>query len=171
MVLFQRLEKLQGGNWQRGLNRVKNCSDWTKFHEELNFLKHLFSKNGYLLSFIDKCFRMAINKLVIEGPQVAAAKKKILIPSLPYLGDISLQIRNKLRKSFSVILNYCKLQIVSKSQGKLANAFRFKDRLAFDLVSRLVYKYTWRSFKSSYYGEIDRHLKVRSSEQIWVNHP
>ena len=26
----------------------KICSDWTKFHEELNFLKHVFLKNGYL---------------------------------------------------------------------------------------------------------------------------
>ena len=89
MVLFERLKNLQGGNWQGDLNRVKNCSDWTKFHEELNFLKHLFLENGYLLSFIDKCFRMAINKLAIEGPQVATAKKETLIPSLPYRGDIS----------------------------------------------------------------------------------
>ena len=44
----------------------KICSDWTKFHEELNFLKHVFLKKGYPLSFIDKCFKMVINKLVIK---------------------------------------------------------------------------------------------------------
>ena len=31
----------------------KICSDWTKFHEELSFLKQLFLGNGYPLSFID----------------------------------------------------------------------------------------------------------------------
>ena len=31
----------------------KNCSDWSKFHEELSFLKQVFSKNGYPLSFIE----------------------------------------------------------------------------------------------------------------------
>ena len=31
----------------------KICSDWTKFHEELSFLKQIFLKNGYPLSFID----------------------------------------------------------------------------------------------------------------------
>ena len=36
----------------------KICSDWTKFHEELNFLKHVFLKSGHPLSFIDKCFKM-----------------------------------------------------------------------------------------------------------------
>ena len=117
----------------------KICSDWTKFHEELNFLKHVFLKNGYPLSFIDKCFKMVINKLVIKRPQVTTVEKKTLILSLPYLGDISLQTRTKLRKSFKGILNCCKLQIVFKSQRKLANVFRFKDRLPSDIVSGVVY--------------------------------
>ena len=28
------------------------CSDWTKLHEELSFLKQVFLKSGYPLSFI-----------------------------------------------------------------------------------------------------------------------
>ena len=61
----------------------KICSDWTKFHDELNFLKHVFLKNGYPLSFIDKCFKMVINKLVIKRPEVRAVEKKTVILSLP----------------------------------------------------------------------------------------
>ena len=128
----------------------KICSDWTKFHEELNFLKHVFLKNGYPLSCIDKCFKMVIDKLVIKRPQVTIFEKKTLILSLPYLGDISLQTRTKLRKSFKNILNCCKLQIVFKSQRKLANVFRFKDCLPFDLLSGVVYKYTCERCNSSY---------------------
>ena len=30
----------------------KICSDWTKFHEELSFMKQIFLKNGYPLYFI-----------------------------------------------------------------------------------------------------------------------
>ena len=70
---------------------IKICSDWAKFHEELNFLKEVFLKNGYPLSFTDKCFKMAINKLVIKRSQVTTVERKTLILSLPYLGDISLQ--------------------------------------------------------------------------------
>ena len=33
----------------------KTCPAWTRFHEELNFLEQVFLKNGYPLSFIDKC--------------------------------------------------------------------------------------------------------------------
>ena len=147
----------------------KICSDWTKFHKELNFLKHVFLKNGYLLSFIDKCFKMVINKLVIKCPQVTTVEKKTLILSLPNLGDISLQTRTKLRKSFKGILNCCKLQIVFKSEKKLANVFWCKDCLPFDLVSREVYKYTCGRCNSSYYGETDRHLKVSSRRQFGIS--
>ena len=55
----------------------KICSDCTKFHEELNFLKHVFINNLYPLSFIDKCFKMVINKLVIKHPQVTSVEKML----------------------------------------------------------------------------------------------
>ena len=53
--------------------------------------------------------------------------KTTLILTLPYLGDISLEAGTRLRKHFKDILSCCKLQIVFKSQRKLANVFRFKD--------------------------------------------
>ena len=93
---------------------------------------------------------MVINKLVIKRPQVTTVEQKSLILSLPYLGNISLQRRTKLRKPFKSILNCCKLQTPFKSLRKLANFFRFKDRLSFD-------------------GERDRHLKVRCGEHIGIS--
>ena len=93
---------------------------------------------------------MVINKLVIKRLQVTTVEKKTLILSLSCLGDISLQSRTKLRKSFKSILNCCKLQTVFKNQEKLANVFRFKDRLPLDLVSGVVYKYTCGRCNSSY---------------------
>ena len=63
----------------------------------------------------------------------------------------------------------CKLQIVFKSQRKLSNVFRFKDRLPFDLVSGVVCKYTCGRCNSTYYEETDRHVKVRSGEHIGIS--
>ena len=113
----------------------KICSDWTKFHEELSFLKQVFLKNGYPLSFIDNCFKTFVDKLFIKHPQLITVEKKTLFLSLPYFDEISLQTRTKLRKSLKGLLNSCKLQIVFKSQRKLSNVFRFKDGLPSDLVS------------------------------------
>ena len=89
--------------------------------------------------------------------------------SLPYLGEISLQARTKLRKSPKGLLNSCKLQIVFKSQSKLSNVFRFKDHLPSDLVSGVVDKYMCGRCNSTNYGEPDRHLKVRSGEHIGIS--
>ena len=116
----------------------KICSDLTNFHEELSFLKQVFLKNRYALSFIDNCFKTFVDKLFIKHPQLTTVEKKTLFLSLPYLGEISLQTRMKLRISFKGLWNSCKLQIIFKSQKKLSNAFCFKDRLPFDLVSRVV---------------------------------
>ena len=146
----------------------KICSDWTKFYEELSFLKQVFLKNGYPLSFIDNCFKTFVDKLFIKRPQLITVEKKNLFLSLPYVGEIFLQTRTKLKQSLKGLLNSCKLQIVFKSQRKLSNDFRFKDRLPSTLVSGVVYKYTCGRCNSTYYGETNRHLKVRSEEDIGI---
>ena len=44
----------------------KICSDWTKLHEELSFLKQGSLKNRYPLPFIDNCFKTFVDKLSIK---------------------------------------------------------------------------------------------------------
>ena len=136
---------------------------------KLSFLKQVFLKNRYPLSFIDDCFKTFVDKLFIKRPQLITVEKKKLFLSLSFLGEISLQTRTKLRTSLKSLLNSCKLQIVFKSQRKLSNVFRFKDRLPSDLVSGVVYKYTCGRCNSTYYGETDRHLKVSSGEHIGIS--
>ena len=119
--------------------------------------------------FIDNCFKTFVGKLFIKNPQFTTVEQKTLLLSLSYLGEVSLQTRTKLRESVKGLLNSCKFQIVFKSQGKLSNVFRFKDRLPFDLVSGVVCKYTCGICNSTYYGETDRHLKVRSGGDIGVS--
>ena len=121
------------------------------------------------MSFIDNCFKRFVDKLFIKRLQLITVEKKTLLLSLPYLGKISLQTRTKLRKSLKGLLNSCELQIVFKSQRRLLNVFRFKDRLPRDIVSGVVYKYTCGRCNSTYYGETNRHLKVRSGEHIGIS--
>ena len=123
---------------------------------KIGLLNNCF-KNRYPFSFIDNCFKTFVDKLFIKRPQLTTVEKKTLFLSLPNLGEVSLQTRTKLRKSFKGLLNSCKLQIVFKSQRKLSNVFRFKDCLPFNLVSGAVYKYTCGRCNSTYYA---RHLKL-----------
>ena len=47
--------------------------------------------------------------------------------------------------------------------------FRFKDCVPYDLVSGVVYEYKCGRYHSSYYGEAERRLKVRSGEHIGIS--
>ena len=47
--------------------------------------------------------------------------------------------------------------------------FRFKDHRRYDLVPGVVYEYTYARWSSSYYGETDRYLKIRSDEHIGIS--
>ena len=80
-----------------------------------------------------------------------------------------MQTRTKLRKSLKGILNCCKLQIVFKSQNKLAKAFRFKDRIPKKLTSGVVCKFQCGLCNESDYGECVRHLNVRIGEHIGIS--
>ena len=108
--------------------------------------------------------------MFIKRPQLTTGEKKTLILSIPYLEENSLQTRTKLRKYFKGLLNSCKLQIFFKSHRKFSNVFRFKDRLPFGLVPEVVCKYMCGRCNPTYYGETDRHLKVRFGKHLGISH-
>ena len=45
-------------------------SNWTNFHNELVFLKDIYLKNRYPISFIDKCFKTSLDRFYLKRPQV-----------------------------------------------------------------------------------------------------
>ena len=145
------------------------CSDWTKFHAELTFLKKIFRKNGYPESFIDKCFKKFLDNIHLVKEKVPTVERKRLLLVLPYLGVISLQTRTKLQQALKAVLNCCKLEIVFKLQTKFSNSFRFKDPIPKDLISGAVYKFQCALCKESYYGESIRYLDIRSGKHIGVS--
>ena len=101
--------------------------------------------------------------------KVKTVPKKTLFLVLTYLGPLSLQTTTKLRKSLKGILNCFKLQIVFKSQNKLAKAFHFKDRIPKELTSGVIYKFQCGLCNESYYGECVRHLNIRIGEHIRIS--
>ena len=62
--------------------------------------------------------------MVIKRPQVTTVEKKALILSLPYLGDVSLQVKlnyGNLSKTFWVVVSF---KLLSKIKG---NSLMFSD--------------------------------------------
>lgn len=98
-------------------------------------------------------------------------KKKTLYPIVknPELGD-SLSFfssnQDKTGKVLKRISHYCKVNTIFEIKNNLLNVFSFKDNLLYELVSCVISKFHCGTWNPSYYGEIDRHLKVRSAEHI-----
>ena len=137
------------------------------FHKKFILLREIFQKNGYPENFIDRCFKLFLNRIHILKEKVPTVEKKPLRLVLPCLGTISLQIRAKLPKSIDVVLNFCKLQVIFKSQNKLCKIFCFKDPVPQILTSDMVYKFQCGLCNESYYGECVRYLAV-SGEHIGI---
>ena len=129
---------------------------------------HVFQNNSYPENFINNCFKTFLdNKHRIQENVITVTKKPLFLV-LPYLGPLSFQTRTKL-KSLKCILNCCRLQIVFKSQNKLANTFSLKDRIQKELKSGFVYKLQCGLCNTSCYGECIRHLNVRIGEHVGIS--
>ena len=60
------------------------CSNWTKFNQEVRFLKDVFLKNEYPSRFIDSCFKKVKDNVLTESPLKLTVKKCFLILPLPF---------------------------------------------------------------------------------------
>ena len=74
------------------------CSNWTKLHTELLFLKQIFSKNGYSENFINKCFKRFVDNTRNVPKTTLTVEKKPLFLVLLNLRSISLKPGTKLKK-------------------------------------------------------------------------
>ena len=82
---------------------------------------------------------------------------------------MSLETRTKLQQGIKGVLNCCKLKIAFKCQTRVSNSVRYKDPTPKDFISGAVYKFQCCLCNDSYYGEIIRHLDIRSQEHIGVS--
>ena len=143
--------------------------DLLRLDLELVKLIDVFKNNGYPENFINNCFKFFLDNKYRIREKVITVPMKTLVLVLPYLGPLSFQTRTRLRKSLKGILNSCKLQIVFKSQNKLAIAFRFIDRIPKELTSGVGYKLQNGLCNEFYYDECIRHLNVRIGEHIGIS--
>ena len=105
------------------------CSDFVKFHHEINMLKGILHKNSYPRDFVDKCIKEFLDRVLVRKVVVGTVPKKDLMIVLPYLGKLSLQIRTRINRVMRSKLPHCNLRIVFQTKCKLINFFTFKDKI------------------------------------------
>ena len=84
-------------------------SDFSGFHSELCHLKEVLKKNAFSIKLIDSCIKNFLNKRLTEKPVTLTAEKNDLVIVLPFLRNLSLDLRTRLKNSISENLPYCKI--------------------------------------------------------------
>ena len=69
------------------------CSDFRKFHHEIDKLKSILYKNSYPCDLVDQCIKKLLDKIQAPKSVVSTVPKEGLIIALPYLGRLSLQTK------------------------------------------------------------------------------
>ena len=144
----------------------KICSNWNSFHNDiLNFKSNLI-KNACLPFLIDKVIKKCFNYKLSSNQNKLKDTSDVRYFKLLYIGNLSLQIKNKLSKLCKYL---CKENFKIKlvfSSFKIKNYFSYKDPIPDDLKSFLLYKFTCASCSSSYICKTCRHFRTRIEEHI-----
>jgi hypothetical protein len=142
---------------------TKICSN-DCLQDELDFLKHTFTLNGYPERFILKTMQS-----IRKAPKIQTAGKKRVYISLPFRGDsISEVITRKLKCSIETTFMAANLCLSFSSSPAIS--FQLKDRLPKSTTSFCIYSFVC-SCRASYVGRTTRYLSDRMREHTpaWLS--
>ena len=140
-------------------------SSWLTFLQEVDFLKGVFSQNGYPEDLFTSCLRRFVNNKCDKSIQNSKIKEDRVetIFFIPYIGLPSITFSRKLKELFKKY--YCiDIRIVFTS-FKVKNYFSLKCRTPLPLLANVVYKFKClRDANNIYIGKTIRHLATRVKE-------
>ena len=67
------------------------CSEFVKFHHNINILKGVLHKNSYQRDFVDKCIKNFLDKVLTQNVAVSTVPKKEVLKNLSRWGKLSLE--------------------------------------------------------------------------------
>ena len=105
-------------------------SEFSKSHEEVNYVKDILKKNSFPTNLMEKRIKIFLNKQFSQKLLEHIVPKKELLIVLLYLGVSSLGRRTRLQKCINSNISFCKIKIIFKLSTSLANFFRFKDKIS-----------------------------------------
>ena len=123
----------------------KICNNWNYFHNDIESIKSNLIKNAYPPLLIDKVIKKYLNYKFLSNQNQLKDTSDVHYFKLPYLGNLSHHIKNKLLKLCN---EFCKDNVNIKlvfTSFKIKNYFSYKNPIPHDLKSLLIYKFTCAS--------------------------
>ena len=141
------------------------CSDFIKFHNEIDKLKRILYKNSYPLDLVDKRIKIFLDKILVLKPVVSTEPKQNLVITLPFLGKLSLQIRTRINCIMKNKLPYCNIRFAFQTKCKISNFLHLKKKFHRFYVLALQLP----SCNATYQGKTKRHFKVRICKYFGIS--
>ena len=147
------------------INRAYNiCSTWSNFHGEMLFLKDYFTSNGYPSYLFHKAVNNFLYNKFSSMPVITTVKREIKYVKLPYLGDLSFDLRKSLNKILKQAYPQINFRFVFYNTNTIGNFLKQKETSNSDLRSNVVYLFTCPSCHARYVGSTSRWLRHRILE-------
>jgi len=141
-------------------------SNYINMHNEFEFLKDFFYKNGFPLGLIHSHISKFLNNVFQPATSNSAPTvfTNELFFTIPYFGYQSEKMRKDLLQLLSKFYPKTKFTFILVNNFKIGSFFSYKDRLPLALRSSLVYKFSCAHCASAYVGSTVRALGVRVEE-------
>ena len=139
------------------------CSTYHAMHAEFEFLRNIFSLNGFPASLVFTQIKKFMSKRYSEvAPE--RDSRKVIYCSFPYFGPASEAMSRELKVLFNRYFPNVNLHIVLVNNFTIGSFFRYKDMLPVHMRSSLVYQYCCAQCASAYVGMTSRNLYSRVAE-------
>ena len=139
------------------------CSTYNILHAEFEYLRNIFSLNGFptnlVFTQIKKFMSKRYNEVTPEHDS-----RDVVYCSLPYFGHASETMSRELKLLFSKYFANVNLRVILVNNFKIGSFFRYKDTLPMHMRASLVYKYSCARCASAYVGMTSRNLYSRVAE-------
>ena len=145
------------------------CSSFQLFHLQILEFKEIFLRNGYPLKIIDTCVQKFLNKVFVTKVIRDTVPKRDYRIILPYLGPLSDKIQRRIKNIFQKIIPAGKINIVFKTQRRISHFLKFKDVIAPDFDSHIIYQFKCPCCNAGYIGETRVHHIVRNSQHLRIS--
>ena len=146
------------------------CSNWTKFHEEITFLKNYFKSNCFPIFLFEKILRHFLDNIFRPKIKLPTVPKKLMYVSLPYTSG-SQKMKRELSNVLLKLYPYVDFRFIFKNPLTIGSIFSFKDTLPELMRSCLIYEFNCPKCNfGKYVGCTKRLLKVRIDSHRGVSY-
>jgi hypothetical protein len=105
----------------------KLTSNFTLFHNELEFLRNYFANNGYPKFHIESIIKKHLNSIYQPNPKQTTVPKNIIYVIFPYYGEISLKLERSLNNIIGKYFPQIEIIVAFSNSSKISSMFKIKD--------------------------------------------